>query len=183
MLLVASPSGLPRIELDRSTDRTMINNVEETPEQVLARLERYYQTLQRGDVVRVRTVSGSAFARMQSPRARHVGARRPPYMPPAIANGRFDELPLTSGSSSRLLVVRRSAPTKNILWTELLRVGVAAFGCFLAVVAFVAFDRKTAIIADVALMTPGVVVIVRRISVGAWWTVGVVAGLALGRLS
>jgi hypothetical protein len=185
---------------------------EETPEQVMARLARYADTLRRSpdapidDVSRRAVSKAAAGTRTLPPRSALQSLSRRPAPSPAGAADRHPSaasaaggvapaapLPLARPPEPVPAVVQPPRPAANrFVFSQprfadvrmsLLGQLLAAAGCAGAVVAFVFFGSMPASVLVLAVLALGVVAIARHWSLAWWWTLGVLAGGLLGRFS
>jgi hypothetical protein len=167
--------------------------VEETPEQVLARLVRYRDSLNReasngaasnGAASKGGDAGGTATAtappspvlrlRTAAPDSRSAalaGASRP-----ATEVGRPDREWSYSSES-------KWHHTRNAVPATVFGQFLAVLACTLVVVAFERFASTIALEIAAAAAVVGLIAAVRRVPLALWWTFGVVLGGVLGRLS
>ena len=169
--------------------------MEETPEQVLARLARYRDSLQRPPSS---TITGSppvssAAARssialaqrsIRDARSSLEAARRPdePAAPSAVLGG---EVRVVEPSRSWQLTRGGQgvwAGQSAVLATLLGQV-LAAVACVIALLAYMHLGPNTAIAIVGVLAIAGAVAAWRRVPLALWWMLGLVLGAAVGRWS
>ena len=160
-------------------------HVEESPEQVLARLARYTESLKRPSPS---PIDGSA----PPPRPPAFHARSAPSAPPATA----PRTPPTVATPTSPVNVAE-APARDWRWsadptrrlsTSALRatlVGqlLAAIACVGAVVAFVRLDRTVAYAIVAVMIAGGMIAAARHVPLALWWTFGALLGAMLGLFS
>jgi hypothetical protein len=168
-------------------------NVEETPEQVLARLVRYRDSLHPDALNRDGSPNGAPASRVMSvgtaprPPAPALRARTPG--PDARAAAKVAEREAEAEAVGAL--EREWRYSSESKWGQIRSaVPATVFGQFLAVltctltlVAFEQFDATVAIALVAAGAAVGVLAAVRRIPLALWWTFGIVLGGVLGRWS
>ena len=138
---------------------TRIATIEETPEQVLARLERYAARL---GVAAPPAVPG------------------PPVAPPAV------QAPTTAPPAVRARPVPAPVPTRRELWRiaiEAMGYLVGLVCCVAAILAFQRLDRAVASVIIAGLVLVGAVATMRRFPLALWWTLGFAIGGVIARLS
>jgi hypothetical protein len=110
--------------------------------------------------------------------ASHAGPSTPPMTPPADAapapvEARASEAALEPPAVPRRPIGRRLAAQ----WAPLL---LPSISCILVLLAFVWLDQSVALVIAAAMAVVGVIGVVRRVQLAAFWTVGlVIAGLLL----
>jgi hypothetical protein len=148
-------------------------NVEESPEQVLARLVRYRDSLNR--------TPGSL------PRALNHSSRSTAPGSPVVVWGAGDRaggetVPAPSRvwrySRGRELVMTLSTVRATLVGHL-----VAVLGCTFAVIAFERTSSSVAVGVVIVATAVGLTALARRVPLAVWWTLGVVIGGALGRWS
>jgi hypothetical protein len=142
--------------------------VEESPEQVLARLARYQDTLNRAPR------SPSSVRRPATPESRVV------QWSAATA---ADELLPASARAGRYSPGSEHATTVGTVRATLFGHLLAVLGCALAVLAFERLDSNVALGVVIAATAAGMVAVARRVPLAVWLTLGVVVGGVLGRWS
>ena len=170
--------------------------VEESPEQVLARLERHRESLQRRSAAksasRVATEDpiGPAIAMPPYPvvhaaRSRIAQPERPalPLAGRGTANIGTDELLPMSRPISRDAARHWRRLDQSALWRELLGVALAMFGVWLVIVSSVQLNTNVAGGSEIALAAVGVIAAMRRVPLALWWTLGIVVGGTLVHFS
>ncbi len=172
-----------------------MRGVEETPEQTLARLARYRDSLNR---TAKSPINGAARSPLLAPR-RVVATPPAPWGTPAPtvpAAGRATTGPTTTQAPA---VPAPSAPADDRAWEHAAdrkpllshsAVRTTLFGQLLAVVGavigIVAFEQLGTLAAAgivLGLTAVGIVGAVRRVPLALWWTFGIVIGGLLGRWS
>lgn len=143
--------------------------MEESPEQVLARLARYHDALNRAPR------SPSSGRRPTSP--------GPPVVQWGAADGAGDELLPKSARAGRYSPGSEHATTLGTLGATLFGHLLAVLGCALAVLAFERLDSNVALGIVIAASAAGVIAVARRVPLAVWLTLGVVVGGVLGRWS
>jgi hypothetical protein len=166
--------------------------VEESPEQVLARLARYTESLRRASPS---PIDGSAPPALPPALRARFAAAPPVVSPPSArvvttptpppANGVAQTQNL-SGAEARDW--RYSAERARRLSTSALRATLfgqllAAVACVGVVAAFVRLDRPVAYAIVAVMVAGGAIAVVRRIPLALWWTFGVLLGAMLGMWS
>jgi hypothetical protein len=147
--------------------------VEESAEEILARLERYVAS------VRARTPDG------QFPVAGAGGSsvrRVPGAMPAAVTPGTASVAPASGVTTVDTLIPQRAEPElrRPGLLTEVTPGLLAVASCVLVLVAFESVDHVVAIVIAAAALLAGIVAVVRRVPFAGAWVFGlVVAGLLI----
>jgi hypothetical protein len=186
---------------------------EETPEQVMARLARYAETLRRApggpidpsarrgiaNVGATRTLPPRSALRSPAPPAAwsSMPATAPPWSrPPAAAVAPTAPVaipPFAHPQQPPAFPVQPARPAASrYVFTpprftdvRITVVGqlLAAGGCAAAVLAFIVFSTLVASALVVVVVAAGVASIATHRSLAWWWTLGVLAGALLGRFS
>jgi hypothetical protein len=160
-------------------------SVEESPEQVLARLERYRDSLLRG------TSGGAPFNGATSARTAtlpptpHLRLRTagPEARAAAWSAARQAEAVATPERKWDYSPDSKWRQTRNAVPATVFGQFLAVVACTLAVVAFERFDATVAIELVAAGAVVGVLAATRRVPLALWWTFGIVLGGVLGRWS
>jgi hypothetical protein len=153
--LSVSAACRPRVLTVPSDNRP----VEESPEQVLARLARYRDSLKGAPPYPVAVWDAGDRVR--------AAPRVEPARPSARAWRYSPELGMTLSSVRTTLVGHL----------------LAVFGCAFAVLAFEHATLRVAEGVVVVAAAVGLIALARRVPLAVWWTLGVVIGGALGRWS
>ena len=169
--------------------------VDESPEQVLARLERHRESLRQSaatvasGVATADPPTAAAIAMRASPVVHAVRSRitRPERPAPQLAgrasvNVVTDELlPVSRPISLEAQLWRRL--DQSVLWKELLGVALAMVSVWLVILSSMHFNANVAGGSDIALAALGVIAAMRRLPLAVWWTLGIVVGGTLVHLS
>jgi hypothetical protein len=196
------PSGVGFLrEPDFAGDNEFVP--EETPEQVMARLARYADTLRRSPNGPVEPAARHAISRagattLPARSALQGLARRGPAPGHAIV-APTPNRPTPVPSSATPPAVPMYAPTPRVapppnrfvfsnprladVRVVILGQVLAAAGCVGAVLAFIFLSTVVASVFVLVALVAGVVAIAGHRSVAWWWTLGVLAGALLGRFS
>jgi hypothetical protein len=170
--------------------------VEESPEQVLVRLERHRESLQRRSAAnsapRVATADpiAPAIAMPPSPVAHAARSRIAQPERPALelagrgtANIVTDELLPMPRPISRDAARHWRRLAQSVLWKELLGVALAMFGVWLVILSSIQLNANVAGGSEIALAALGVIAAMRRVPLALWWTLGIVVGGTLVHFS
>jgi hypothetical protein len=154
-----------------------MRTVEESPEQVLARLVRYRDSLNRPS----RSPIGGA------PRPPVHGRRPTVAGSPVVVLGAGDRVGSEAVPASprvwRYSRGRELGMSLSTVRATLVGHLVAVIGCAFAVIAFERASSAIAVAVVVVAIASGLTALARRVPLAIWWTLGVVIGAALGRWS
>jgi hypothetical protein len=170
--------------------------VEESPEQVLVRLERHRESLQRRSAAnsapRVATADpiAPAIAVPSSPVVHAARSRIAQPERPALelagrgtANIVTDELLPMPRPISPDAARHWRRLDQSVLWRELLGVALAMFGVSLVILSSIQLNANVAGGSEIALAALGVIAAMRRVPLALWWTLGIVVGGTLVHFS
>ena len=160
--------------------------VDDSPEQILARLVRHRDSLQRAALAQpeVKAMPHAAGVGSQGALTRPAssaapgpswGAIAPPVRPVAV--------PAPGWQYATTRRRRSEWLSRSAVWTTLSGQLLATLGCVLAVVIVEQLGTTVGFGIVVAMAVLGALGAARRIPLSVWWTVGVVVGGALGRWS
>lgn len=175
--------------------------MDETPDQILARLQRHAESIQRRGAARLpgrvpghdaATLGpGGATGALPSRKMLRgvTGARpyagaapRPTVATPTIPTPTI--VAWGAGQASDLIPDAAAArPRVGLLVRTIAGQAVAVFACVLALVAAVQLSVTSSLVLVGVLAAAGAVATVRRLPFAGWWTVGLLLGFALGRIS
>jgi hypothetical protein len=149
--------------------------VEETPEVVLARLERYADSLRRGNGRPPAVKINGASARVPAPSA--------PPRPPMPKSAYVAVAPSAAPTDVFIPAEIEETPSLKRPLIESAAQLIAVVVCVAVVIVFIMFGRIAGNAVGIPLAIGGVVGMKRRWPVSGWFTLGVGFALILGNLS
>ncbi|HEV7523913.1 MAG TPA: hypothetical protein VGP92_03055 [Acidimicrobiia bacterium] len=161
--------------------------MEESPEQVLARLARHRDSLigaNRLPPATERPPPASAPVGRWPADVPRIGVPRPPAGPPPAAGPAAGQpTPTEFIPPSVYSSAHGWRPSQSAVLVTLLGLVSAVVACMIAVLVFAKLDTNPAYVVVGSMAVAGLIAAARRLPVAMWWTVGVAVGAALGRWS
>jgi hypothetical protein len=154
--------------------------VEESPDQVLARLARYAESLKRPSPSPIDGTAPPPRPPVLHPRPAAPGAQVAAWQDTGVARETVTPAPARDwwhaiGPERRL----KTSALRATLFGQLLGV----ITCVVSIFAFMRFERVVAYTVVSAMILVGAIAAARRVPLALWWTFGAVLGAVLGMWS